>query len=73
MDFGCGDGRFLNKVGDTNKSAELIGFDPYMESNLFPDLTIYKQWNDVENWSKQKGLFDYVVCFEVLEHLNTSK
>ncbi len=44
-----------------------------MESNLFPDLTIYKKWNDVENWSKQKGLFDYVVCFEVLEHLNPSK
>ena len=73
LDIGCGDGRFLNEVQENEESAQLLGYDPYMDSALFPKIEISKKWSEVEGWIKQKGRFDVVVCFEVLEHLNTPR
>ena len=73
LDIGCGDGRFLNEVLKNEESAQLLGYDPYMDSALFPKIQISKEWSEVDDWMKQKGKFDVIVCFEVLEHLNPTR
>ncbi|MDA9596936.1 class I SAM-dependent methyltransferase [Flavobacteriaceae bacterium] len=70
LDFGCGDGRFLNDLEIEKQDFILVGFDPYMESVLFKNITIHKEWQKIKELTKSKGLFDYVVCFEVLEHFS---
>jgi SAM-dependent methyltransferase len=69
LDFGCGDGRFLNMLNCTNIGGGiLIGFEPYMD--LTPDnpADILKNWAEVEC----RGHFNYITCFEVLEHLGAT-
>lgn len=73
LDMGCGDGRFLHHLSQTKQSKHLIGFEPFFESNLFEKITIYNTWEAIKKYTKEMGLFDYVVCFEVLEHLNEEK
>lgn len=70
LDFGCGDGRFLNDLRNQKQNFILVGFEPYMESNLFKYITICKKWEEIKDLVKEKGAFDYVVCFEVLEHFS---
>lgn len=73
LDIGCGDGRFLNEILEKDNSSEVLGFDPHMVSTLFQKIKILKEWSEVTEWVKQKGTFDVVVCFEVLEHLNPER
>ena len=73
LDIGCGDGRFLNEVLKNERSSQVIGYDPYMKSALFPRVKILKEWSEVIYWMKQKTKFDVVTCFEVLEHLNPAR
>jgi len=44
LDFGCGDGRFLNDLGNQKQNFILVGFEPFMESTLFKHITICKKW-----------------------------
>jgi SAM-dependent methyltransferase len=69
LDFGCGDGRFLNMLSCTNIGGGiLIGFEPYMESIPGNPADILRNWEEVE----YRGPFDYITCFEVLEHLGVT-
>jgi len=70
MDFGAGDGLFLNQLEGTNSNLRLVGFEPYMESIQENTIQIEKDWTQVIELSKKYKLFDYVTCFEVLEHFS---
>jgi SAM-dependent methyltransferase len=68
LDFGCGDGLFLNILNRTNTSRgrTLTGYDPYMEPMPNNSIGIVRDWKEVE----QNAPYDYVTCFEVLEHFS---
>lgn len=70
LDYGCGDGRFLHNLKTIKNDSQLLGYEPYMQSKIFKNVSIFKHWSDILKNVKLKGHFDYVVCFEVLEHLN---
>ena len=71
LDFGCGDGNFLNSLSKENRT---IGFEPYMPINkIFKNLQIYSEWNQVINTTKEHDLFDVVTCFEVMEHFSEER
>ena len=69
LDFGCADGRFLNSL-NVYPGSNLVGYEPFMESSLFDKVPIVKTWEEVKGQCKKNQKFDYVLCFEVLEHLN---
>ena len=73
LDIGCGDGFFLNQLKESAKDTkiQLVGFEPYMKSINKNTIEIYKDWNEVLLNSNNNGKFDYLTCFEVLEHLNS--
>lgn len=65
LDFGCGDGKFLNIVKNAKSYSGL-------ELNLLKIKNIkksYKKINIVEKIDELKVNFDLVTCFHVLEHL----
>ena len=64
LDFGCGDGFFLNQLSKKFSNFELIGYDPYSKITHKSFRLINKM--DV---IKKKTL-DIICCFETLEHLN---
>jgi SAM-dependent methyltransferase len=63
LDYGCGDGAFLNNLAELRPDLTLYGFDP--ESNHQPDR--YTLIDDVER--VEAGTVDMVCCYETLEHL----
>ena len=63
LDYGCGDGSFLNALADLRPDLTLYGFDP--ESNHVPEH--YTLIDDVEPVAA--GSVDMVCCYETLEHL----
>ena len=74
LDFGCGDGNYLNSIKLKSNNNTLIGFEPYMKTKEELDnLVIYNKWDDIKNHCKQNGLFDYVTCFEVMEHFSEKR
>jgi cyclopropane fatty-acyl-phospholipid synthase-like methyltransferase len=75
LDFGCGDGNFLEGIS-SNLNNNHIGFEPYMDLKKSIDLNklqIYKNWDDILDYASKNGSFDYVTCFEVLEHFSEEK
>jgi SAM-dependent methyltransferase len=67
LDFGCGDGIFLNMLNINNKwggVVEMLGYEPYMPACPNNSVAIVQDWAAVE----QKAPFDCITCFEVLEH-----
>jgi 2-polyprenyl-3-methyl-5-hydroxy-6-metoxy-1,4-benzoquinol methylase len=73
LDFGCGDGNFLNSLSIGNRSlgSRSIGFEPYMPIKKdFKNLHIYSDWTQVISNTKEHALFDVVTCFEVMEHFS---
>src|SRR6185312_5523874 len=70
LDYGCGDGKFLNELADKykTKNMHLIGFEPYMQAIANNKIKIVQ---NLEELGEAK--FDYVTCFEVLEHFNPQK
>jgi SAM-dependent methyltransferase len=63
LDFGCGQGDFLNTLADLRPDLVLLGFDP--ESDHEPDrYAPVRSIDDVPDAS-----VDVVCCFETLEHL----
>jgi cyclopropane fatty-acyl-phospholipid synthase-like methyltransferase len=70
LDFGCGDGIFLNNLNArTSYKGELFGYEPYMSSVSNNSVVIMQDWIEV----KQKAPYDYITCFEVLEHFTQNK
>jgi|SRR6185437_6883587 len=67
LDYGCGDGKFLNELGSLNKdkNLNLVGYEPFMEPIEGNKIRIEKNLADLNNEK-----FDVVTCFEVLEHFN---
>jgi SAM-dependent methyltransferase len=63
LDFGCGEGDFLNTLSELRPDLSLYGFDP--ESNHVPDR--YALVDDMA--AVPAGSVDLVCCFETLEHL----
>ena len=74
LDFGCGNGLFLNQLKEsTGKNIHLVGFEPFMEPLILNSIKIEKDWERIEDVVHQNGLFDYITCFEVLEHFSPEK
>jgi 2-polyprenyl-3-methyl-5-hydroxy-6-metoxy-1,4-benzoquinol methylase len=71
LDFGCGDGMFINMLKNNRIAGVgvLIGYEPYMDSISGNSITIVKNWTDI----KQMQPFNCITCFEVLEHFTQSK
>jgi SAM-dependent methyltransferase len=63
LDYGCGDGAFLNALADLRPDLTLYGFDP--ESRHVPEH--YTLIDDVDRVAA--GSVDMVCCYETLEHL----
>lgn len=70
LDYGAGDGLFLNQILGLKDDATLVGYEPYMDAIDDSQVDLVKEWHQVENVLAQKGKFDYVTCFEVLEHFS---
>jgi SAM-dependent methyltransferase len=74
LDFGCGDGDFLSKLSADSSSSKLVGFEPYMESkNAASALNIFRSWDEITAYCDINGLFDTVICFEVMEHFSKER
>lgn len=63
LDYGCGDGKFLFELKNRGFEGRLVGFEPEWEAE-FEGVRMFKSLEEID--SKQK--FDFVTCFEVLEH-----
>ncbi len=63
LDFGCGDGIFLDEISKRHANINLIGFDPY--SNL--KHSTFKLYDNLDNLNCES--LDVICCFETIEHL----
>ncbi len=63
IDFGCGDGFYLNKLAESGKRW-IIGYDGYRPYNAFIPVTIAGLTKPLES-----GLTGNVLCLEVGEHI----
>jgi ubiquinone/menaquinone biosynthesis C-methylase UbiE len=73
VDLGCGTGHFLKAIKDKRKNCECTGLDfsSWMMTTLKqerPDITWVK--GDVLKTNLPDESFDYVLSFEVLEHVD---
>ncbi len=74
LDFGCGDALFLNQLKSCSPwEISLLGYEPYLESISENSVSILDTWDKVVENAKTEGPFNYITCFEVLEHLPTKK
>jgi SAM-dependent methyltransferase len=74
LDFGCGDGLFLNRIKELQEeNSNLFGFEPILESVKNNTIPIMKNWDEVTAEVTAHSAFDYVTCFEVLEHFAPGK
>ncbi len=76
LDFGCGDGNFLNQLkslspkSENGKQYALIGFEPFKAARSdIKSLYLIRSWDGIEKNVQSAGKFDVVTCFEVFEHL----
>lgn len=65
LDFGCGQGTFLNMISLRRSDVELLGYDP--QASVHTGRESFKIITDIA--SIDKSSVDLVVAFEVLEHL----
>lgn len=67
LDFGCGDGLFLNRMKSVlNNTGFLIGYEPFIQSIDGNAVTITASWKEIV----KEAPFNCVTCFEVLEHFD---
>lgn len=64
LDFGCGDGSFLNKLKMIRSDAVLYDYDPESKQSV----EFYKQIDTLNDLGDQS--VNIVCCFETLEHLH---
>ena len=67
LDYGCGDGYFLNQVSQKYANFSLSGYDPYSLKKF----DTFKLINNLSELKEKK--FDVICSFETLEHLNTEE
>ncbi|MCP1226396.1 class I SAM-dependent methyltransferase [Sebaldella sp. S0638] len=65
LDYGAGDGHFLNELSNVKPNVELAGFEPIMHNTDSEKIKFHLNLSDIKN---QK--YDVITCFEVLEHFN---
>ena len=74
LDFGCGDGYFLNNLKEMSTNQLFTGYEPYMTTKKdFDKINIYSKWDEVEKHVKENGFFDVVTSFEVMEHFSEKR
>jgi len=74
LDFGCGDAFFINMLlGSTSKNVNILGYEPYMTTINNNALKIVRHWQEVVEDCQINGKFNYIVCFEVMEHFTSIK
>lgn len=67
LDFGCGDGLFLNRLKHVlNTKGFIMGYEPVIAPIYGNTVNITDSWEEVV----QEAPFNYVTCFEVLEHFD---
>lgn len=64
MDYGCGEGAFLELLAARRPDLQLIGFDPYQTHAG----QSYRKVEEIA--SVEAGSVDVLTCFETLEHLS---
>ena len=76
LDFGCGDGKFLNQLDSIARKKEaapfLVGFEPYMDPVSDNQIHTHRDWRTIEDIAAERK-FDYVTSFEVFEHFNPQR
>lgn len=69
LDFGCGDGRFVNDIKKTKKN--IYGYEISEQASLFfkafnPEIKLIQNLKELSNY---KGFFDIINFSEVIEHI----
>src|SRR5665647_1138291 len=64
LDYGCGEGDFLNLLSVQRPDLDLVGYDPYAKH----DGALYRKIDSVSAINPKS--IDVLTCFETLEHLN---
>ena len=64
LDFGCGNGLFLDYLNFSGHSLSAVGYEPYLLSNANRSSPIYES---LEHLGKQQ--FDVVTALDVIEHI----
>ena len=64
LDFGSGDGFFLDQLNERVPGLELLAYEPYMEAREGCEIETTSSWDRV----LRAAPYDCVTCFEVLEH-----
>jgi 2-polyprenyl-3-methyl-5-hydroxy-6-metoxy-1,4-benzoquinol methylase len=76
IDLGCGTGLKLNIIKDTNNNLEVFGVDS--AESVFHSRRYYKKGKfivddlsdcDYSLYENHKNSFDYIICSDVIEHL----
>lgn len=67
LDFGCGDGLFLNLFNEIRPSeCLLLGYEPFLDQIPGNSIPVVKDWRDVLS----RKPFNCITCLEVMEHFN---
>lgn len=69
LDFGCGQGTFLNMISERRNDVKLMGLDPYSATDSKGGR--FQAMTDLQ--TLKKSSVDLVVAFEVLEHLTDTE
>lgn len=67
VDIGCGNGVFLNRLIDRNKTLEVLGVDRSNEA--LKHLKCDSKIGDIINLPIESNSYDCVSCLQVLEHI----
>lgn len=74
LDYGCGDGLFLNRLKEACSNENyLLGYEPFLDAVAENSVRIVSEWESVVANVEKYGKFDYITCFEVLEHFSRER
>ncbi len=70
LDYGCGKCGFFDRIKGRFNNIRLVGYDI---DKYYVDIGREKGYEVYDSLNKIKGKFDYVVCEQVIEHLNVDQ